>query len=153
MKPFRVVGTSMWPVLKEGDLVFVETKVPKPGDLVLRVIDEMPTIHRFIDFGITKGDRYSEADPGRTPDESEWKTVTAVVPRKFAHSPGQFKSATLPKADLNARLQSWFSRRHLAAPGKLKLVLLPALILNGFLIRVRISAQCQRTLNVVHDEL
>ena len=141
MKPFLVRGSSMWPVLKAGDLVFVDSgKTIRVGDLVLRDLFGRPTIHRYLAERLTKGDRTVIADETE-PFETEARVVVAIVPRKRLSQSGRFKYSSLRQGVLT-RFQTTLSILQTRTPLRaLKLMFLAGLLLNGFLIRFFLYAQ------------
>lgn len=142
MRAFQVFGTSMWPVLKDGDWVLVVDGVePKVGDIVIREIDGAAIAHRVLDSGITKGDRFLIGDPPIDLNThpaalAEMKLVTLIFPRR-AVKPGP-DSRFVP-AQEPANLHKWQQRlSSLQMTSKNRLyarVLQVLLILNGFAIR------------------
>ncbi|MFH0882413.1 MAG: S24/S26 family peptidase [bacterium] len=61
-----VSGGSMYPRLRDGDLVHVvpfpadETRLPCPGDLILFLLDGLPVVHRYA--GVARGLHIERAD-------------------------------------------------------------------------------------------
>lgn len=144
MKALTLSGTSMWPALKTGDLVIVDQRENlSVGDIVVREIDGVTIAHRYLGRELTKGDRYSVADP-RWIDraDSAW-TVIRVVPRRIArnHVAFQKSMALEPRTftrvlSLLGRVQTWLSRlqaKFAVKPAK-RALLLP-LLANGLMIR------------------
>lgn len=140
MKPFFVVGTSMWPVLKSGDCVLTQHKAKlEPGDLVMRVIEGTPTVHRFLRHGITKGDRTSLPDDPCSQIEftDSGVVVVGLVPRRFFRFGGQTSMFLLNgKLHSLVQIQTWLSQSQLLFGARtVKLFFLAGLIINGHLLR------------------
>jgi hypothetical protein len=149
MKALDVVGTSMWPVLKNGDTVLVdESMSPQIGDMVARKIDEMIIVHRYLSRGLTKGDRFLEADPEFLEDE-ETMTVVGLVPRRTK----MVGKANFAKQIANGKLESlqtYLSRSQLSTASRLlKRAALAALIINGCVLRFNYKRALRGTANVM----
>lgn len=154
MKMVRVTGTSMWPVLKDGDLALIANhRSIGKGDLVVRSIDGQDILHRWLSEGVTKGDRYRIADP-RLHEENLGRVV-CVVPRRISERSGKLRGARVDGAVLRFlnRVQSAISRRQSESNSWLvQRTLLAALLLNGSLIRTAYYvSSSRRSANVLLD--
>lgn len=80
-----ITSSSMWPALKQGDIVFIQgladsKKEIKVGDIVVYKNEKGFTIHRVIELKentlITKGDANNIADPAIAYDQLIGKMIT-----------------------------------------------------------------------------
>lgn len=153
MKPFRVSGTSMWPVLKTGDLVFTQSKARlEPGDLVVRTIEGTPTVHRYLGAGITKGDCAPKFDDSSGFSENG-AVVIGIVPRKLHLRGGELRIAPA-NSSLNVltRFQTTLSRLQAQSASRLaRISCRVGLLGNGLVIRGLYYSRKQESLNVVHE--
>lgn len=138
MKAVRVEGTSMWPVLKTGDLVLVDTdeREPRVGDIVLRTISDSPIVHRVLSGEITKGDRFSECDPGSGSRSRIGEVVIGVIPRRLALQAGWSPANLRPPFDRLIGIQTRLSHAQARAESaRARRALLAGLMVNGWMIR------------------
>jgi signal peptidase I len=148
MKPFRVVGTSMWPVLKDGDLVLTQNKKElERGDLVVRLVGDSPTVHRFLAPGVTKGDWSAFPDePGDFVSSGD--AVIGIVPRGLATrkiAPARPRPRFLLR--WQARLSEIPSQNMIT-----RKVFRLGLVCNGLLLRGLYYQPQQESLNVVSEQ-